>query len=439
MKIIYIICFPPAYQYNSSLQPDCKWYNSKNELIGVWRQDWGHVFAKDVKKFFPECTYEVWRPDYRAEKEYRHTFNDGVIHRSFPAQKITFWTGLKPAKFWTSKELLQALEEMALVNQVKKELILHIPLDFSYLGHIILKSYQDKVPFLHTSHLNPNLLNPKILTLNPIRFLHRFFIKRTYKKHLSYIKEIAVSSDRIEFFKQYTKANIYQFDSLNFDFKWAKNKINKENARKKLGFINEDFILLSSSRIVPEKQLDKMITALSKVVNRNYKCIISGNGEKTYEDYLKKLTKKLDLTNNIIFTGFLSENLIDYYSASDVFITTSVSEGGPVSALKAIALNIPVISTDTGIAAYLLKQYDAGLILDRYDSDKWAKMIEKIVNGMQLKSIDPEKLEVQYGLENNIKQLMMCYKNSFSNFWEHIEKTSQTRKVFPTKFIKYDC
>ena len=88
MKIIYIITFPPKYEYKDGPKPDFFWLNNKNQQIGIWRIDRGHVFAQDVKTFFPETEFEVWRPDYRAEKEYVHTFEDGVIHRSFPAQTI---------------------------------------------------------------------------------------------------------------------------------------------------------------------------------------------------------------------------------------------------------------------------------------------------------------------------------------------------------------
>ncbi|MBP7508828.1 MAG: hypothetical protein KA807_13510 [Prolixibacteraceae bacterium] len=217
MKIIYIISFPPAYGYSCNLAPDHYWHNIKGEMIGIWRQDWGHIFAKNVKRFYPEFEFEVWRPDYRADKEYIHIFEDGIIHRSFPAQKETFWIGLKPEKRYTSKELISKFTECIKAHNTKKDLVCHIPLDFSYIGYILLTKFGNKVPFLHTSHLNQELLNVNLRTYNPISFLHRIFIWGTYRKYKSKLKEIAVTEDRIAFFKRYTRANVYQFNFLNLD------------------------------------------------------------------------------------------------------------------------------------------------------------------------------------------------------------------------------
>lgn len=255
MKIIYIISFPPAYLYQESLPPDHSWINDKDEQIGIWRSDWGHIFAENVKRFFPKVDFEVWRPDYRVEKEYLYVFEDGVVHRSFPAQKVTFWRGLKPEKYYISKELILKLSQFIIIHKHTKDLVVHIPLDFSYLTHIILKKFNRLVPFLHTSHLNPELLNVDLKTANPLSYLHRFFIKLTYNKHKKMLKEIAVSKDRTDFFERYTNANIYHLDFLNFDFGWADNKTSKGYARRKLNLPTDKKIIFSSSRLVPEKQV----------------------------------------------------------------------------------------------------------------------------------------------------------------------------------------
>ncbi len=415
MKIIYIITFPPKYEYKDGPEPEFFWINNKNEEICVWRMDRGHVFARDVKKYFPEIDFEVWRPDYRAEKEYAHIFEDGVTHRSFPARTVQFRRGLKQDKFWTSVELLEKLEQYVDQDSEDQDLILHLPVDFSYLSYTIIRKFVGKIPFLHTSHLNPSLLNPSLSTYNPIKYLHRLLMKITYNKYLKFLTEIAVPADRVNFFKKNTSANIHLLNSLNFDFEWAKNKISRAEARKKLSLPPETFILFSSSRLVSEKQIDKMLLSLSELKGLDFKCIISGVGDIKYEKYLKELVKKLSLDSKISFVGFLTDDLIDHYCAADVFITTSGSESGPVSAIKAFALGIPVISTDTGIAANLLKENDAGVILDKKNNAHWAKKIRSVINNMEISRIDPEMLINEYDLKNSIIQLVDSYKRSIKN------------------------
>lgn len=417
MRIIYIITFPPAYEYGTTLKPDHSWVNSKGEIIGVWRQDWGHVFAKDVKRFYPEVEFEVWRPDYRAEKEYMHVFKDKVIHRSFPAQMKKFRFGLKRTEFWTSRELVDKLDLFISEDHKSKDLLCHIPLDFSYLSNILLKKFKTRLPFLHTSHLNPQLLNPNIATINPLKYLHRLLIRKTLSEHLRLLSEIAVSKDRLEFFNKHTSANVYQFNSLYFDLNWTINKVTKLEARKKLGLYPESLILFSSSRLVPEKQIDKMILSLSEIRDLDFTCIISGAGETKYEFYLKDLVNRSGLGKRVSFVGFLSDNLIDYYCASDFYITTSASESGPVSALKAMALDIPVISTDTGIAFHLLMEHNAGVILDKKNYKSWPGKIKETIQNKNVKTVDIKILNQEYGVERSISQLVFYYKKAIENFW----------------------
>jgi len=417
MKIIFIISFPPKYEYKNGPKPDFSWLNQKGENIKVWRMDWGHVFAQDVKRFFPEIAYEVWRPDYRADQEYVHSFDDGVVHRSFPAQ-ITYarLPGLKKTRYWTSRQLLQKLYQVVAENREEMKLVLHVPVDFSFLSHIILKQFIDKVPFLHTSHLNPALLTPKVSTTHPMKYLHRWAIKKTYQRHLQLLSDIAVPPDRIAFFRKHTSANVYLMNALNFDFKWAGKKISKTNARKKLGLHPDRFILFSSSRLVPEKQLDQMLLCLAEIKDLDFICIISGAGDREYERYLNDLSRKLTLDSRVSFVGFLTDNLMDYYCAADAFITTSGSEAGPVSAIKAIALGIPVISTDTGIAAYLLKEKNAGVILNRKYTSEWTEKIKAVIENNTVAIIDPEQLGREYGIENATRELVSCYQKSIDNF-----------------------
>jgi glycosyltransferase involved in cell wall biosynthesis len=416
MKVVFIIPFPPQYEYKNGREPDFYWLNQNYEKVCVWRTDWGHVFARDVKRFFPEIEYEVWRLDYRAQKEYVHRFEDGVIHRSFPAQIKYYRSGLKVKKSWTSNELIEKLEKEVQLNKHETNTVVHRSVDFNFFSNHILNRFFQRIPFLLTSHLNPNLLIPEISTIHPLKYLHRKLIKKQYKRHINLFENIAVSEDRLEFFKRNTRANVYPHNNLNFDFEWAKNKISKVTARRKLGLDQDVFIIFSSSRIVPEKQLDKMLKCLSEIKDRKFICIISGAGEIQYENYLKNMVQELCIDSKVFFVGFLSDTLIDYYCAADLFISTSGSESGPVSAIKAMALGNPLMSTDTGMAAYLLKQHNAGIILNKKDHSQWAKKIIDVIDRRQIDIIDPLVLEKKYGIENSTKQLVQYYQQAIKNF-----------------------
>lgn len=415
MRVVFLITFPPAYHLTSSSAPDHFWQNDDGQIIGIWRQDWGHVYAREVKKYHPHIEYEVWRPDYRAEKEYVHMFDDGIVHRSFPAQKKKYKFGLKSVENWRSEELINKIEEYITEKQPARNLVFHLPLDFSFFGHEILKMFNDKVAFLHTSHLNHRILSGNFKTINPLSLTHRFFIYRTYNRHKLLLKEIAVTEDRVDFFERHTNANVYQLDYINFNFNWANHIISKDEARQKLNLPKEKKIIFSSSRLVPEKQVEKFIMTLGALSHNNYLCIISGSGTTEYENYLKKLCVELNLNEKVIFTGYLDENLIDYYCACDLFISTSLSEAGPVSVFKAFAVNMPVISTDTGFAGFLLKKYNAGTLIDKNNWRSWQCALNDFLNGKQIKTINPAILQEQYEVRKGINQLVNYYQKAIDN------------------------
>jgi glycosyltransferase involved in cell wall biosynthesis len=416
LKVIYIITFTPKYDYQYSLKLDHTWLNEKGEEIWVWRGDWGHVFAQNIKKLFPEIEYEVWNPDFRAEKEYVHVFEDGVIHRTFPAEKVTYRFGLKHREAVTSVTMLAKLEDLSAIHKESKDLVCHLPVDYAYLGNQILKKFHQKIAFLHTSHLNPELLNVNLNTLSPFKLVHRIFLKREMDHHKLLLGDIAVTSDRLDFFKNHTHSTVKLLNNLYFDFSWAKNRLNKSEARKKLGLSEDQYIIFTSSRLVPEKQMDKFLKCLAELKKKRFLCLISGSGEKEYEDYLKNLVLEKGLDQKVRFTGFLDDELKDYYCASDVFITPSASEGGPVSAIKALALGIPVISTDTGIVASLLKEKKAGIILDRTDSGMWTSALEYAISGKPINLIDPDKLAEEYDMMNSFKQLYRYYQEAIHSY-----------------------
>jgi len=419
MKIIYIITFPPAYHIkNADIKPDHYWTSQMNEMIGVWRRDRGHAFARDVKRLYPEIDYEVWRPDYRAKKELVHRFEDGVVHRTFPARKRVSFFGLKPIRICYSRSLILKLEESARQAQDTRDVVIHLPVDYSHFGYLILKRFHGRLPFLHTSHLAPEALSVDLKTKNIFKYLHRRFIQRRKNRHKKMLGEIAVAKDRIEYFKKETGSPVHLINSLNqFDFEWAKNKPSREEARKRLSLPASRFILFSSSRLIPEKQVDRLLHVLASLKHHDYLYIISGNGTLEYEEYLKKMSTELELSDKVVYSGYLDDQLLDHYCAADAFIYTSWNEGGPGAGVKALALEVPVIATNTGIVHYLLKEKKAGLILEKDRPETWAGRIEEVMNGLKIQVIDSQQLEKEYGLKQFTRRLVDLYGITAKNFY----------------------
>jgi glycosyltransferase involved in cell wall biosynthesis len=107
--------------------------------------------------------------------------------------------------------------------------------------------------------------------------------------------------------------------------------------------------VLYIGRFVKDKNVDKLIRAVSLIAKENpqIRCVVIGHGvEKTR---LEKLIKQLGVTKQVIMLEPLqnSEDILSYMKATKVFCLPSVREGFGIVALEALGCGTPVITIDT--------------------------------------------------------------------------------------------
>ena len=86
----------------------------------------------------------------------------------------------------------------------------------------------------------------------------------------------------------------------------------------------------------------------------------------------EKLVRELDIVNDVKFLGKQSE-LVPLLSASDLFLIPSQSESFGLSALEAMACEIPVISSSVGGLPELIAHGETGYIAEIGDVERMAK------------------------------------------------------------------
>jgi len=104
-------------------------------------------------------------------------------------------------------------------------------------------------------------------------------------------------------------------------------------------------ILLSVGKLHPEKGHEYPIRALRHVVSQFPTCklIILGLGH--HKSYLERIVKNLNLQNHVFFGGFYKD-LSGFFSASDIYINSSLHEGINLSHLQAMSFGIPSVKFD---------------------------------------------------------------------------------------------
>ena len=125
------------------------------------------------------------------------------------------------------------------------------------------------------------------------------------------------------------------------------------------------FRIVSCSNIISLKRIDLIIKALShlEIDNKSISWIHIGDGieKNNLLELAKNSLKNIDFT----FLGRLkNEEVLKYYKNNyiDLFITTSASEGLPVSIMEAMSFGIPVLATDVGGIRELVNEHTGKLM-----------------------------------------------------------------------------
>lgn len=84
---------------------------------------------------------------------------------------------------------------------------------------------------------------------------------------------------------------------------------------------------------------------------------------------------------------FLSEyiDIVAYYQALDVYLITSLSEGGPKALLESWACGVPLVTTRMGMPADLVRHGQNGMMAEVGDVDALARHVEALMSDADLR------------------------------------------------------
>lgn len=126
------------------------------------------------------------------------------------------------------------------------------------------------------------------------------------------------------------------------------------------------------------------IKVLKALKNRGHKaslCMVGPDTDGSLTD-CQKLAKELDV--EVQFTGKLSkENWIALSKDFNIFINTTNFDNMPVSVIEAMALGLPVVSTNVGGMPFLIKHGVDGLLVEPNSAEVFVQTIERLVHNQE--------------------------------------------------------
>lgn len=162
--------------------------------------------------------------------------------------------------------------------------------------------------------------------------------------------------------------------------------VDKSEKREEIGVHADDFVLLSVGELIPRKNHEIVIRAMSvlkqegKLAHLEY--VICGQGK--YETNLKKMAEKIEVADHIHFLGYRND-IPEICNCSDLFVFMSYQEGLPVALMEAMACGLPVVCSNIRGNIDLIEDGITGLVCEN-NPEEVAKSISKMQSDPALRN-----------------------------------------------------
>lgn len=279
-----------------------------------------------------------------------------------PTRRYGFFSLLRSVRF---------LENVCLKNRVQ---IIHAHMaDAAFLGWLVARKLN--LPLVITHHGQDILLK-----CNPVcRFVYHVFLMLSARYAAM---NIAVSGSVAEQVRRLLAVNEKGLQVISNGVKVPAVALLRDRQDRNEGALAA-LKLVSVGRLVPLKGQRRLIQAMAKLVCRfpGIRLYIVGGGE--LESELKQLAQIEKVADHIEFTGAV-DDVSEYLINADIYLSSSQSEGMPVSVLEAMAWRLPVIASDIPGNRSVVKHGETGFLYELGDLDDLIATVVQVLNNREL-------------------------------------------------------
>ncbi len=198
---------------------------------------------------------------------------------------------------------------------------------------------------------------------------------------------ITINKEDYERAKTFKAAKVCYVPGVGIDLKkFNVGYVNKEQKRKEIGVSADDFVLLSVGELIPRKNHEVVIRALSVLKQldklNHIEYVICGRG--AYEADLRKLAEGLDVADHVHFLGYRND-ISEICNCADLFVFMSHQEGLPVALMEAMACGLPAVCSNIRGNTDLIEDGVTGLLANN-TPEEVAQSISKMKNDTALRN-----------------------------------------------------
>jgi len=308
------------------------------------------------------------------DKDTLKIFDDVVIHSISPANDVFF------SSFRFQRAIAKKLP--SLIKENKLDLI-H---SAGPLADQMIRIIGNKLPHVVTYHTTlfgqkngvlSSGVGLSVLDSSERLTLMLYPFLRLYES-LSLLRPgriIAVSKAiKEELIKHYSYKGIIDVISNGIDVDMFKPDKKKDNRKR----------VIFSGRLVAIKGPQFVIEAIPYVLREQKDTIFTFIGAGNKEPYERMLRKKGIPKKNYEFYYSDYYNMPKFYNSGDILVLPSLLESFPMSILEAMACGLPVVASNVGDVAELIKDGETGFLIRKGDFQALAEKINQILGDGKL-------------------------------------------------------
>lgn len=189
----------------------------------------------------------------------------------------------------------------------------------------------------------------------------------------------------------------------------------ESNLRHELGLEGAFPVIGYVGRIMPEKDLETWLRAVALVSRRfsDARFVLVGDGrDETTQRRLEELAESLGIREQTVFPGY-RQHLLPVYSAFDIFFLSSRREGLPNSLLEAMAMQLPVVTTDVAGAKELVVNNETGFVLPQGEAEQLGEAILALATDNELRlrmgRAGRERVEIEFCFNRRLRKIEDLY------------------------------
>lgn len=304
--------------------------------------------------------------------------------------------------------------------------IIHTQSEFSLglFGKIISRKLD--IPFIHTYHTMWEDYIHYIIPIKGTRNIYPKRFARTFSKNFVTKAECIITpSKKTEKYLKYKckikNKSIYVIPTGIDIEPLKKENIDEEeitNLKNKLNIKKDDKVLLFLGRIAEEKSIDIILNNMPNVFNEipNAKLLIVGDGPS--RSSLEELTKKLNISDKVIFTGVAPRcDVPKYYNIADIFVNASITETQGLTFIEAMASSTPIVARYAPNLSEFIVNGENGILV-KHDKDLSTAIISLLKNTTLMNKLAKNgfKTAHDYSLKEFGDKLEYVYSEIIENY-----------------------